>query len=644
MGGFGGNMFGFFTRSGDFSREDQNTGIKQFQKSGSDPLSLIFIRELIQNLIDAAISGKVPLLKFKIVKMKSKDDKDFIDDLFKETNALHKVNKTETLGDVHTSLVMEEFNTTGLTGTYDIEPSSLAGNHWSNFWFGQMRESKTGSKGGRRGVGKIALNMISGVRAVIAKTIREDGDIAVGGRVEFEKRPRIEDKQEIFDNFAMLTSSDLDKDKIYDDLRENGREALQRLWDPIKEENHIKQVSDVFNFTRKNDEVGTSWAIPAPLAMFDKDKETKPLTNLDNIEKYILKEFIWAIAKGSLRLDFGNGEINDENIEDRFKSLFPDDTKYFDFIDEVRTFNKKEALFISSSWEGDELDSLIEDGKKNNAVQNFDDGEMISFKFVASVKKKSQPSKTTNYYVHLKRGDDSLTAHREEFYRNWLKISNEKKIKGKSSFVYAFVDVEDNDLCEFLAACEVSDHNSFADSLGYSANYEKVRDVLGKIRRSPLRAYELLNRLNPNEVEDLFADILGLPEPASKKSETLRGRKEREPRPEPPRPRPKTRDLFDLYIRPDQVIIEPGNDSFLDEEMPKRIKVRVTSRYMLENEKYFDLADDGFLNAKVINNKNVKVIFQERDILEIEVLDPDFLFELDSFDSKIAFKAKVELD
>ena len=78
--------------------------------------------------------------------------------------------------------------------------------------------------------------------------------------------------------------------------------------------------------------------------------------------------------------------------------------------------------------------------------------------------------------------------------------------------------------------------------------------------------------------------------------------------------------------------------------MQKRIKVRVTSRYMLENEKYFDLADDGFLNAKVINNKNVKVIFQERDILEIEVLDPDFLFELDSFDSKIAFKAKVELD
>ncbi len=637
-------MFGFFTRSGDFSREDQNTGIKQFQKSGSDPLSLIFIRELIQNLIDAAISGKVPLLKFKIVKMKSKDDKDFIDDLFKETNALHKVNNTEILGDPYSSLVMEEFNTIGLTGTYDHNPTSLIDNHWSNFWFGQMRESKTGSKGGRRGVGKVALNMISGVRAVIAKTNRSDGnkDIAVGGRVEFEKKPRLENKDEIYDNFAMLTSLDLEKDEIYKDLATGGREALQRLWNPIKEKKHIKKVSDVFKFTREDDDFGTSWAIPAPLSMFDKNKEIKSLTNLIDLEKYILREFIWAIAKGSLRLDFGDGEINAENIEDRFKSLFPDEAKYFDFIDEVRTFNKHEAILINSSWEGSELDSFIEEDKKNIAVQKFDDGEMISFKFVAQVNKKSDnKSKTTNYYVHLKKGDESLSDHREEFYRNWLKISKEKKIKGKSGFVYAFVEVEDKDLCEFLAACEMPDHNNFSEDLGKST-FNKVRSALSRIRKSTVRTYELLNRLNPDEVEDLFSNILGFPEPTSNKSKRVRKRKKRKPT--PPRPSYKKEDLVDLYITPDQVVIEPGEDSFKKEEMPKNIVIKVTSTYIFEKSKYFDLADKGFTNSTIIKEENIKVISKKRDQLELEVLDPDFILELDSFDSKNAFNAKITLN
>ena len=637
-------MFGFFTRSGDFSREDQNTGIKQFQKSGSDPLSLIFIRELIQNLIDAAISEDVPLLKFKIVKMESKDDKDFIYDLFKETNALHKVNKTEILGDPYTSLVMEEFNTIGLTGTYDHNPTSLIDNHWSNFWFGQMRESKTGSKGGRRGVGKVALNMMSGVRAVIAKTNRSDGnhDIAVGGRVEFEKKPRLENKDEIYDNFAMLTSLDLEKEEIYEDLATGGREALQRLWAPIREKKHIKKVSDVFKFTREDDEFGTSWAIPAPLSMFDKNKEIRSLTNLIDLEKNILKEFIWAIAKGSLRLDFGDGEINAENIEDRFKYLFPEESKYFDFINEVRTFNKHEAILINSSWEGSELDSFIEEDKKNIAVQRFDDGEMISFKFVAQIKKKSDnKSKTTNYYVHLKKGDESLSDHREEFYRNWLKISKEKKIKGKSGFVYAFVEVEDKDLCEFLAACEMPDHNNFSEDLGKST-FNKVRSGLSRIRKSTARTYELLNRLNPDEVEDLFSNILGFPEPTSNKSKGVG--KGKGGKPTPPRPSYKKEDLVDLYITPDQVVIEPGEDSFKKEEMPKNIVIKVTSTYIFEKSKYFDLADKGFTNSAIIKEENINVISKKRDQLELEILDPDFILELDSFDSKNAFNAKITIN
>ena len=78
--------------------------------------------------------------------------------------------------------------------------------------------------------------------------------------------------------------------------------------------------------------------------------------------------------------------------------------------------------------------------------------------------------------------------------------------------------------------------------------------------------------------------------------------------------------------------------------MPKNIVIKVTSTYIFEKSKYFDLADKGFTNSTIIKEENIKVISKKRDQLELEVLDPDFILELDSFDSKNAFNAKITLN
>ena len=49
-------------------RVDANTAIKAFSNEATDPLSIIFLRELIQNAIDATYKG-IARLHFFIVKV-----------------------------------------------------------------------------------------------------------------------------------------------------------------------------------------------------------------------------------------------------------------------------------------------------------------------------------------------------------------------------------------------------------------------------------------------------------------------------------------------------------------------------------------------------------------------------------------------
>ena len=167
------------------SRGDENMAIREFQTDGQ-VLTVAFVREFFQNALDAILDKtKKVRVRIRLVKLTNDEDKKYIENTYKDASDLLRASGTFPIEN-HQYLVIEEFNTIGLTGTDKFKPleEELSMSHWSNFSFGMLRQSKEKDSGGRNGVGKIMLNLLSGLRTVFYKTKRsDDGQDWIGGRM-----------------------------------------------------------------------------------------------------------------------------------------------------------------------------------------------------------------------------------------------------------------------------------------------------------------------------------------------------------------------------------------------------------------------------------------------------------------------------
>ena len=55
----------------------------------------------------------------------------------------------------------------------------------------------------------------------------------------------------------------------------------------------------------------------------------------------------------------------------------------------------------------------------------------------------------------------------------------------------------------------------------------------------------------------------------------------------------------------------------------------------------FDTFDAGFTNSKVISQKGINILIQNKQELVFEIIDPDFILELDKFESRRAGTSQI---
>jgi hypothetical protein len=137
------------------------------------PLAHSFVREAVQNSLDAAPPGAKVSMRFSF----GEEAGESAIEIFAKLREFRKVSGHDWPEDrPFRWIVVEDFGTTGLKGGL----SERTGDFW-NYWLNFGISNKSGSGRGGRGVGRKTFLLVSAVKAVIGSTRRSDGTAAVSG-------------------------------------------------------------------------------------------------------------------------------------------------------------------------------------------------------------------------------------------------------------------------------------------------------------------------------------------------------------------------------------------------------------------------------------------------------------------------------
>ena len=640
---------------------DTNTAVEEFE-GDKNFISTSFIRELIQNAIDAVYSSKIPVqLSLRLVDI-DKKSQTFLEGLHKDTLPLIKcgeslsskgkdfIYKDNEL--YEKALVVEEFNTIGLGGEVDRRINDESDWHYSNYMFGRKRASKA-SGGGSKGVGKITSNLVSELRTVMFITTRSDDDeVWAGGKIEIDKPIRQGDY--VFSDVAFLSNNNpiKDKGKDLDELTGADRDQIH---EPIKDKNEISLIKDIFQIKRSintnNSNYGTSWVIPAPLHATADSKRIQKLSSVEQYLKIILSEYSWAIMKELIEIDLDGTLLNKDNIIDLLHSTFPNDNEKWNFFKDISEFNASNEIRLKPDWyKTDHLEESFlfdDDLKKANDIFISESRDLVCLKLPLKINHNGV-DQNTHIKLFIQKLSDNDSRSNEILYRNYLLITNEsnslKNTYGDGINIMLLID--DPYAVNFCRAAERADHLKFVIMQAVKKGYKEssVKENLSAIRSSVKKAYELFNNV---ELEDknLFSNIFSIITP-------LDIEKDKKPRKKKKAVKKKTKISKKSYAgvtqieisepKKNELIFKPGPNKIRQNQLPLLAKVKANDYALLSGLNVLNLTDDGFSNIKEANKLNSNIQNKTRDSFEFEITDENF--ELHIKDVVISRTAKISLE
>jgi len=635
-------ILSFFNNLKATGAPDSNAAIQAFEND-NNKISLSFIRELIQNAIDAALNKELPVkLVFKLVDIQSSEQKT-IKELFKEILPFIKFghnsqsSRSLTYDDDNLyakALVVEEYNTIGLTGTVDRTNNEQPTWHYSNYMFGVNRKTKLDG-GGSAGVGKITSNLVSDLRNIFFITNRSDDNKTwLGGRTAFEAPYTMGGTT--FADTAYLTEEPIPS-KISDMTGNEEDKILQ----PVASEDAIDWFKEVFQIDRNNVDCGTSWVMVAPLHETD-EVSISPLQSIDQYLDIILSEYFWAIMKGSLEVQLGHIVLDKESIYDFLDTRFPKKTETWEFFQEIQTYPANSLIRLKPDWADHEsLDTVfLSDDDRQNAIDNFDSGsQVVGFKIPITVTKET--AKESSFIeIYIRKKSPQFNEHSEYLFRDYLHISGESKNlkNGFGDSVDCALMIEDSAMVEICRAAEKPDHTKFVNSRAKARGFKSVSSTFSNLRKSVKSIYNFLIELDTAD-ENIFSSVFGVLTPKDNPPSTGKKRKKQ-----------KTGRGGKTYASPDRVDIQASQKKFLlcsgksdfpQTQLPKSLTIKVYEKN-LSGVHDLNADDDGFENTKTIKLTNITITDATQDSLKIEILDNDFLLELDNFNISRTSEIRLE--
>ena len=506
----------------------------------------IFIREFLQNALDNRIEledgHEAVYVNININKIEEPSNQSFIKNIFNQS-ALSYINSIEGINletEPSIALILEENNTNGITGQKN---NSNDNGNWSKFWHAQSSSSKTGSKNGRAGQGKISYHMISNAYTVFGLTNPKDSpdNLYLMGKCILPNNPEIND-------IAF---------KAHAFISEVEDESEQPI--PFEDSETINAFSKAFSINRKPGDYGTSWVIPFPKGR----GRGQPKEN--EIIESTIKGYFYSILTNKLTVKVGNILIDSNSIiELAEKYISKSESEFYSFIkqtSEADVVYRRQMLPQRWIEKTSIPEDILSQEKIDNLKSDYRKGKIISVKLPINIDTKNNGKKTSYFTVYLQ-SKENIEENKAAFVRSDLIISNESTylLRQLGDF-YALVVADDESVANFLAHCEIPNHTAFNHAMKAAVeNYQSVKKTLTNIRMGAYRVYAFLDEVDSGSHPDALIDVL-----------SVMGFKN-----PPPRPRTETNDDDDD---------DESNDSEgVDEpEMPE----------IFSDNKYFKIEDDG---------------------------------------------------
>lgn len=499
----------------------------------------ILVRETLQNPLDArGAPGDLVRVSYRIVSLDASRSH-FAKALFGGGWEQHATAGRLRENGIPASvrfLVIEDFGTTGLEGTY--KDSSVDGDreNWNAFWFREGEGAKQSKSNGGAGQGKITLYLASEVRSVIALTRRRtDQRELLFGCCRFRRNYRLVDG----------STTRWAKEARWGATSNPEVQAI-----PVTDARLIDAVKSELGLLR-GDQPGTSFIVPLPLADITED----------GLREAVINEFFFAISRGRLEVTVGDVVLDKATIAGQADALaHPRLTSgYRNFLALSATRIGQPAFAVAKSTWAKKADATAFPPEILEKLKNtFELGESIWVDFPLMIRPSGGKAGETRFRVFLQQ-DPELEKSEELFVRQDLAIDGEKKLRSIKAVmpVMALTFIDDPVLSDLLVCAEEPTHRTWnAQRPKVKANYAAPGDALSVVRNA---AAKLIGLIAPLGKRDETALAIYFADPSSS-LQTKKGAKGDQPEKEKPGP-PFPSDIPPARPKPVRLTTQPDGFS-----------------------------------------------------------------------------------
>ena len=442
------------------------------------------ILECVQNTVDAHIDQGTPILKFHF-KLIKKSECEFLNNKnFEKHFKERKYNRRDTLDDSIPCLIMEDFNTTGITGdpeSIDDITSEGIKNNWFYFFhdFGGKSKLADSDKGGSEGEGMQTYMLNSGISTFFGMSSDYySKKNSIFGMSYFGSRKVDEIWYNTFASFGK-------KKKI-----NNNEWAV-----PITDDEKTKKFIDLFKLKRKVGENGVSIIVP-----FYKREEI----NSNFIINIILDKYRIPIFRNQLKIFVDDQEINSSNIAELIhkntdlveNKLITND--YFNFLKECDSADKKLEVYEINFYNQKNIEKK-DISKFEQFVKDFNDRKTIKVRVKFDIFKykkdtKINPDKINTFFeLKLKKYSseyEDLRAEYNDFMRGAMPIYGHRSAKNS---MFYLLDIQDDQARVLFKHAEKANHSEFSpDNWKLKEDYKGYKNIISLSTKLPSKLYNLI--------------------------------------------------------------------------------------------------------------------------------------------------------
>lgn len=599
--------------------ENEITQRDQFNNDEVDIADTI-VRETIQNSLDAAVDDPMSVhVSFKWLDKETGISPKFMEDLF------HGQLEHAQAADIDTksidftnpeALVIEDFGTTGLTGSITEKDS----NHFSDFWRRHGKSHKTGRSRGRWGLGKLVYSTTSRLGAFFGLTVRSG-----------ENTPYLMGQTVL--NLRSVKGKQYPPHAFFADL-ENEHSVFDRIPIPIRSKELVHEFMKNFDISR-TDEPGLSIVIPFP------NKEI----SVERMIGVAIENYFYPLITGQLVLRFNGITITQHNVRSIAKEYAADRFHQidilFDFIEEVSKEETHELLKLRPTWlkDGRLTSDDFSDDDLEKLREKFLAGDLVSISLPLTIKRKNGEQHDSYFSLYLKR-PNALEKGMDLYVRGGLTLPGEAKFRDRRAL--GAMIAEHEAVCAFLGDAENAAHTQWTTSTEkLRRNYINSQPIVTVIKKSLVQLYDVLADVVEETDEHALQDFFWFEEPeksSAKKKVSKPAKPPLVPKIEPRKPN------FAIH-KIDGGFTVVNAEGLTEDKLPRELNIEVAYDVIKGNafKKYsphdFKVGKNG--NVKVAAEGDIKIVEARLNKWCFEIRKLPFILRVTGFDSSRDIKIKT---